>query len=171
MECSHCGMINPTVANFCRACGKPSATSGSVVDNALSPHNARAPHNLKAIATPPRKYAIYSHPTLGALSIKIGFSWPAFFFGMFWMLRHKMWARAGAWFLWGTLLGFVAGLVAPPLLPPIGLTMAIIAGIKGNGWQEQRTHALGYIKTGVVPARDARAAIEMASQSAPVPVA
>jgi len=33
-----------------------------------------------------KRFNVYKHPTLGTDAVKIGFSWPAFFFGLFWML-------------------------------------------------------------------------------------
>ena len=45
-----------------------------------------------------KTFNVYKHPTQGIEAVKIGFSWPAFFFGIIWMLVKKLWGLAGAWF-------------------------------------------------------------------------
>lgn len=48
-----------------------------------------------------RTFRVYAHPTRGSEAVKVGFSWPAFWFGGFWMLAKKLWGYAIAWFsLW-----------------------------------------------------------------------
>ncbi len=38
-----------------------------------------------------RTFKIYRHPARGLEAVKIGFSWPAFFFGGGWMLAKRLW--------------------------------------------------------------------------------
>ncbi len=38
----------------------------------------------------PHPYDVYHHPEQGYEAVKRGFSWPAFFFGMFWALAKKL---------------------------------------------------------------------------------
>ena len=45
-----------------------------------------------------KTFNVYKHPTQGIEAVKVGFSWPAFFFGIIWMLVKKLWGLAGAWF-------------------------------------------------------------------------
>ena len=45
-----------------------------------------------------KTFNVYKHPTQGIEAVKIGFSWPAFFFGIIWMLVKKLWGLAGMWF-------------------------------------------------------------------------
>ncbi len=162
MQCLHCGATNPTTANFCRACGKPAGAPPSAARNDPSPDGVAAHNRLEATAFLSRRYAVYSHPTLGTQAIKVGFSWPALFFGVVWMLVHKMWALAGWWFL----LGFLVALLVPPILGPVAFAMSVVAGIKGNRWRAQHLRELGYTEKGVVAARTADAATAL-SQAAP----
>ena len=44
-----------------------------------------------------KAFAVYQHPTHGFEAVKRGFSWPAFFFGVIWMLIKKLWLLAISW--------------------------------------------------------------------------
>jgi len=35
-------------------------------------------------------YEVYQHPVKGYAAVKIGFSWPGFFFGIIWALIKKL---------------------------------------------------------------------------------
>ena len=37
-----------------------------------------------------KTYHVFEHPTRGLEAVKVGVSWPGFFFGFFWMLVKKM---------------------------------------------------------------------------------
>jgi Protein of unknown function (DUF2628) len=41
------------------------------------------------------EYEVYHHPIKGYAAVKRGFSWPGFFFGIFWALVKKLWKFAG----------------------------------------------------------------------------
>jgi len=65
-----------------------------------------------------KKFRVYRHPTLGYKAVKIGFSWTAFLFGIFWILYHKLWSILGLWIICyfvyaagGSILIFIAGLI------------------------------------------------------------
>jgi len=36
-------------------------------------------------------FSVFKHPTLCIEAVKVGLSWPAFVFGMIWMLVNKLW--------------------------------------------------------------------------------
>jgi hypothetical protein len=42
-----------------------------------------------------KTFSVYQHPMLGSTAVKHGFSWPAFVFGIFWAMRHKLWHVVG----------------------------------------------------------------------------
>jgi len=44
-----------------------------------------------------RTFNVYKHPTQGFEAVKVGFSSPAFFFGIIWMMVKKLWGFAGLW--------------------------------------------------------------------------
>jgi hypothetical protein len=41
------------------------------------------------------KYDVYRYPVRGYAAIKRGFSWPGFFFGIFWALAKRLWKVVG----------------------------------------------------------------------------
>lgn len=57
-----------------------------------------------------KAFAIYEHPAYGGrIAVKLGWAWPAFFFGIFWILAKKMWAYAAIFFAVFFTLGFIEG--------------------------------------------------------------
>lgn len=45
-----------------------------------------------------KTFNVYRHPILGLEAVKVGFSWPAAFFGPIWMAVKKLWVLFGVWF-------------------------------------------------------------------------
>ncbi len=46
-----------------------------------------------------KTFNLYRHPTQGFEAVKVGFSWPAFFFTILWMLVKRLWGLAALWFV------------------------------------------------------------------------
>ena len=44
-----------------------------------------------------KSFQVYRHPTIEAQAVKVGFCWPAFFFGVIWMLISRLWGWAVLW--------------------------------------------------------------------------
>jgi hypothetical protein len=90
-------------------------------------------------------FNIFSHPVAAIEAVKVGFSWPAFFFGSLWMLDKGLWGRAALWLvsyaavkLVATLAGKVQGGDYLALFVIGALAaLALIAGANGNRWWEQ----------------------------------
>jgi len=98
-----------------------------------------------------KSFEIYEHPNLGTQAIKLGFSWPAFFFGFWWSLVKKLWLSALLYFIAFLILntlatGFnLAGQSGPELfvlLLMIGLS--IIWGVNGNKWRANNLKKRGF---------------------------
>ena len=104
----------------------------------------------------PKPKNTYLHRTQGMVKVKIGFCWPAFFFGALWAAVKRMWlpeflllalADVGLWFLTGVaeaqhhvglaLLGFVS---------TIGY--AFVRGKWGNRWLSASLVRRGYALQG-----------------------
>lgn len=43
-----------------------------------------------------RTFKVFEHQARGFEAVKVGFSWPCFFFGLIWALVKKLWALAAA---------------------------------------------------------------------------
>ena len=104
--------------------------------------------------------------------VKVGFSWPGFLFGVIWLLTKRLWVTSLlltlAWFA----LFVVASLVVRfawlylsssderliLLSPALGL--AVLVGVYGNGWWEERLQNSGYRPVGSVEAKSRRDSLQ-----------
>jgi hypothetical protein len=59
-----------------------------------------------------RHFLVYQHPEFGEEAAKVGFSWPALFFSIIWMMVKKLWMWAGIWFVIALVFNAVAALVS-----------------------------------------------------------
>lgn len=88
--------------------------------------------------------------------LRDGFSWPAFFFGPFWLLWKRAWIAAAAWALLLTLDGLVAWKfnVSREAASWISLALAAWLGFEGGrvvAWSLARR---GYVESDVVVGDD-----------------
>jgi hypothetical protein len=99
-----------------------------------------------------KMFNIYVHPVAAIEAVKVGFSWPAFFFGGLWMLDKGLWGRAALWLggylvvrLAATLVDKIQGgeYLSVFLMGTLAF-LALIAGINGNRWKEQSLVKRGY---------------------------
>lgn len=78
--------------------------------------------------------------------IKDGYSWPAFFIPVFWMLWHRLWLPL-AGYLTAVVLVAVAGYVLSlpdGLVASIGLLANFYAGLEGNNFRRRALAKRGY---------------------------
>jgi hypothetical protein len=95
-------------------------------------------------------------PDRDAILIKEGFCWPAFFFGLFWALSHRMWFASA-----GLLSVLIALGVAETILwldpmthSAVMFGVATIIGFCGNDWQRTALTARGWDMRGLSAAPD-----------------
>ena len=111
-----------------------------------------------------RAFHVYGHPIHKFEAVKQGFSWPAFFFGLFWALAKKLW---GIFFVSLVIMGLAvlaeggsesetafSGLVS--------IVLMIIFGVKGNDWRKRKLVKRGFEKLDIVEAKTKDAAIAWA---------
>lgn len=128
-----------------------------------------------------KQFRVYEHPTLGFEAVKVGFSLPAFFFGLFWMLAKKLWKLAGLWF--GIyLICSIAETVADGLKPGDAQTtmvvillmtyavLWILPGAKGNEWRERNLVNRGYECRDTVTAKTPAAAVAQSVRRPAAPI-
>ncbi|MGW8285308.1 MAG: DUF2628 domain-containing protein [Candidatus Deferrimicrobiaceae bacterium] len=96
-------------------------------------------------------YKIYKHPSLGAEAVKVGFSWPAAFFVVFWMLAKKLWTLAGLWVLAYIVLARIQDAALKSLstggiiIVLAGhLVLGLVPAFKGNEWRMRNLTKRGY---------------------------
>lgn len=119
-------------------------------------------------------FNVYKHPTQGIEAVKVGFSWPAFFFGFFWLPAKKLWGLTGAWFAAYIVLLLIMGQSGEGDLPA-ALSYLILAGyfalwlvpaFKGNKWREENLSKRGYEKLATVQAEFPDAAVAQVAKPA-----
>jgi hypothetical protein len=122
-----------------------------------------------------KTFKLFQHPTQGFEAVKIGFSWPAFFFGLIWMLIKKLWGFAGFWFVAYVICVILESVIdqssagtgqalAYLILAAAYFALWLIPGFKGNAWREENLKQRGYIYLGDIQADNPDSAI--AQQSA-----
>ncbi len=117
-----------------------------------------------------KTFSVYHHPVRGYEAVKQGFSWPALFFGLFWMGVKRLWGLAGLWFALLVVLDLIA--TAQPteevqILTAVGyLGWWLIPGCKGNAWRMANLTKRGYELVQVVEAETPDAAIARVARAA-----
>lgn len=101
-------------------------------------------------------FRILTHPEHGTRAVKIGWSWPAFFFGLFWALYKRMWLLAGSLFGFIVLSSvFIPATMEGQLISNVlflGLNLTI--SLKGNLWYASLLETQGYQEQAQVSARN-----------------
>lgn len=124
-----------------------------------------------------KTFNVYKHPTRGIEAVKVGFSWPAFFFGMIWMLVKKLWGLAGAWFAATIVVSLVdavtdqsgasrAKALVYLILSAGYLMLWLVPAFKGNKWREENLSKRGYEQLTTVQAETPDAAVAQAAMLA-----
>lgn len=87
------------------------------------------------------------HPKTGdKIQTYEGWSWPAFLFGGFWLMKKGMWKKF--FLIWGGI--FVVGLFMPSQEAGFvvgwlgGIVACVVLGIKGNEWLYKKLIEKGY---------------------------
>lgn len=112
-----------------------------------------------------RTFNVYKHPTKGFETVKVGFSWTALFFGVFWMLVNELWSFAALWVAIIIIAKVVEALTdhmqASMLQVLIYLALAacyfalgLVPAFKGNRWRDRNLIKDGYECVGTVQAKN-----------------
>jgi len=118
-----------------------------------------------------RKFQVYTHPSLPAEAVKVGFAWYGLGFGMFWMLSARLWWLFALWLLALTAISslqILAALSVEPasfewigyVITAVQLGMWVTPGFKGNEWRTQELIRRGFSLSNTVAAKSKRKAIE-----------
>ena len=119
-----------------------------------------------------KQFNIFEHPSKGLDAVKVGFSWPAFFLGIIWLVFKGMWKYAGIFFVIYLIMTFIQNSISSSDLEPgleatyvlmvriTHLFILIILGFKGNFWRESTLREKGYIFITTVHADSPARALE-----------
>ncbi|WP_180838812.1 DUF2628 domain-containing protein [Variovorax sp. RO1] len=110
-----------------------------------------------------KTYKIFKDPLGSVQAIKDGWSWPAFFFGAFWALYHRMW-WVGLGFLGVvTLIVFAEDAIgteaASGVINVFSLIVSVGFGIGGNALRVGQQIRKGYEEIAVVQAANVEMAL------------
>jgi len=122
-----------------------------------------------------KTFEVYKHPTLGFEAVKVGFSWPAFFFGFIWMLVSKLWGKAGLWFGLYMIAAIVEAVtdtatdeglqaIVYLLLTAGYFALALIPAFQGNAWRIANLQSRGFSLVNTLQAETKDAAIAQVSK-------
>jgi hypothetical protein len=102
-----------------------------------------------------KTYGVYKHPIKGIEVVKSGWSWPGFWFTIFWLFVKKIYGRAFVLLAVSLFFGvFVTASELPVIvLHFFGLFVGLYAGSAGNSWRINNLGKRGYKLRGVVQAR------------------
>lgn len=118
-----------------------------------------------------KTFNVYQHPLHGYEAVKVGFSWPAFFFGALWMLVKKLWAMAGLWIVLYIVCSVIEkatdqaqGAATAQIAVYLALSAAyfalwLVPPFKGNQWRESNLIKRGYTLVTTVQAKTPDAAL------------
>jgi hypothetical protein len=117
-----------------------------------------------------RTFDVYKHPGLEWQAVKVGFSWPGFFFGGIWLLCCRLWLIAVIAFASAIVVTLMFGdSINPARDLVISLTIAAVIGLFGNEWKSRNLISRGFEKTATVEAENKEMAIRLAIESPPMP--
>ncbi len=101
-----------------------------------------------------KHYKIFEHPAGNIEAVKLGWSWPAFFFDVIWALFKRMWWLGGGIFAASVFFEFLL-LEDEELYELVilaGIVLKAIFGVNGNRWRENKLQSSGYHYKDIVSA-------------------
>ncbi len=122
-------------------------------------------------------FKIYEHPAQGIEAVKVGFSWPAFFITVIWMMVHRLWRLAVLWIGLYAIVrvseGFVERMEDSTLTFLLLFivfiawgALCLIPGMRGNSWRGKNLVRRGYILSQTIRADSGGDAISKAKLAA-----
>ncbi|MCL5966444.1 MAG: DUF2628 domain-containing protein [Deltaproteobacteria bacterium] len=119
-----------------------------------------------------KRYTVYKHPSQGIEAIKTGFSWPALFFGIIWLIIKKLWMITALWIIIFISLIIIAtfthetGSVFLNIILLGNIALLLLPGFKGNDWLIYKLKRRGYRYISSIEAESPEAAIEQVTKCA-----
>jgi len=122
-----------------------------------------------------RSFNLYKHPRVEIVeAVKVGFSWPAFFFNFFWMLIKSLWVQASVYLIACILLSNLDKVAEKANSDFLDTMMLIfipaamfIPGIMGNKWREKKMQKQGYEFLKTIQAESPKVAVAQITKDEP----
>ena len=110
-----------------------------------------------------KTFKVYKHPARGFEAVKVGFSWPALFFGLIWMLVKRLWNFAAIWFGLYIVLAIAESVAKSPfslfIIFVVYMALWLMPAFKGNEWREANLSTRGFEYLDKVEANNPREAV------------
>jgi len=184
-ECFVCNKLVPANSTSCPECGDPNPFEKQLKTNKSKPIAAEVSQRIDSKVNP-EPYSAHQKPsTLDAVmdsgskqwniyekaghleAVKIGFSWPAFFFTFLWALFKQIWWLAVVYFMYNSIFGSMLENLAEQdislsilLWLVIDIPVRMICGYYGNSLFSSRLEKRGYRKLATLNADKKKSAIE-----------
>lgn len=124
-----------------------------------------------------KTFKVYKHPAKGLEAVKVGFSWPGFLFGIFWLLLKRLWALSLLWLGLYLVLGLIktvtneseesgAQALVYVLLAAGYWALNLLPGFKGNQWRQANLVKRGYELVGEARTATSDAAVAQVVKTA-----
>ncbi|MEM4385973.1 MAG: DUF2628 domain-containing protein [Candidatus Anstonellales archaeon] len=114
-----------------------------------------------------KEFYIYENKLFGHLeAVKNGFSWPGFFFTLWWLAYKRMWVEFALYLV--ALILIIPALASLSKMPSeitaifyniFGLSLSIALGFQGNKRYMKHLEKKGYVKIGEMIAKDKTSAV------------
>lgn len=95
-----------------------------------------------------KQYKVYRHPDGRIEAVKDGWSWPGFFFGIFWLAYKQLWVPATITFFITVVLAGVYDI----LVTLFGMLAGLLFGAVGNEWVAKNLEKRGFELVGTYKA-------------------
>lgn len=116
-----------------------------------------------------KQYKVYKNPMGSVEAVKLGWSWPALFFGAIWALIKKLWLVFFGIFIYSIAIVVIVNIInknadLTNLLINIGnVAISVFLGLNGNSLREKNLISRGFKQVGgVVNASSPEGAIALA---------
>src|SRR5258705_369877 len=118
-----------------------------------------------------RTFEIFRHPLRDSKAVKVGFSWPGFFFTWIWAFVSRLWVAGSLLFVLSLVFGllpFFLSFQSPYenrlVLAFLSLVFQFAVGLKANSWKSEALQNRGYECVGAITAATTGEAIAKVRQ-------
>jgi hypothetical protein len=116
----------------------------------------------------PRSFEVFKSTEGDLRAIKRGFSWPGFFFAWIWALLGRLWLIGSALFILFLILSLLRLALSQEGTYVVflgSLAIQIAVGLKGNSWKSHALQDHGYLRLGIIEARNRAEAVAKVVQA------
>jgi hypothetical protein len=110
-----------------------------------------------------KTFKVFKHPALGYRAVKVGFSWPGFFFAVLWLLIKKLWVHAlivvSSIILLASIEMIFDNAQTFVMVLLLELGVYIFVGVNGNEWCATNLQEHGFELIDTLQAETSKAAI------------